>query len=120
MNEQFYFHRKDGFLKKIKLDEVVFLEAADNYVKFHSPKILYMVRTSMDAALNQLPGNQFVQIHRSFAVSLDYLDVIGKDFVTFVTDPDTMLPVSKKYYAGLMEKIRIIEAGSQDATEQEE
>lgn len=117
MPKQIFCYRKDGALQRINLNEVLFLETADNYVKFVMAEKIHTVRTSLEAALNQLPADQFVQVHRSFAIATDQIDVIGKDFVTFASFPDKALPVSKTYFASLMERVRVIEAPAGDATD---
>ena len=115
MPRQIFCYRKDGVLKRIDLNDVLFLETADNYVKFVAADKTHTVRTSLEAALNQLPEDQFVQIHRSFAIATDQIDLIGKDFVTLVSFPNEALPVSKGYYASLMGRVTIIEATGGDA-----
>jgi two-component system LytT family response regulator len=112
MPKQSFFCRSDGNLQRIILEEILFLESAGNYVKFYALNYSHLVRTSLDAALNQLPENYFVQIHRSYAVAVDHLDTISKESVTFVSVPGFELPVSKKYYAALQERITIIESAS--------
>jgi len=116
MTKQSFFYRRDGVLQRINLDEIVLLETAGNYVKFYSRDDVHMVRTSLDAALSQLPKNQFAQIYRSFATVVDHLGIVGKDFVSLMLVPDKAFPVSKKYYAPLIEKIKIIEADAADST----
>ena len=117
MPKQHFFYRKDGLLKKINLDEVLFLEAANNYTKFHTPDNYHYVRITLDAALNLLPENKFLRIHRSYAVSVDYIDKMGRESVTFESIPDFELPVSKKYYAEFVEQVVILDTASIDAGE---
>ena len=117
MPNQIFCYRKDGTLQRISLNDVLFLETADNYVKFVAADKIYTVRTSLEAALNQLPKDQFIQIHRSFAIATDQIDVIGRDFVSFASFPDKALPVSKTYYASLLERVRVIEAPAGDAND---
>src|SRR5205814_3440881 len=82
MTKQFFFYRDSGFLRRILIEEILYIEVTGNYVKFYALNYSHMVRTSLDAALAQLPETLFVQIHRSFAVALDHLDTIGRDFVS--------------------------------------
>lgn len=112
MNQQVFFYREEGVLKRINLNEIELIEAAGNYIRLYSHTTTFIVRISLDAALNQLPKNLFVQIHRSIVVSVEYITTIGKDYLTIVSAPNHVFPVSKTYYAGLMKKIRILEAGS--------
>src|SRR5438045_9069490 len=112
MTKQFFFYRDSGVLRRILSEEILYIEVTGNYVKFYALNYSHMVRTSLDAALAQLPETLFVQIHRSFAVALDHLDTIGRDFVSLTSVPGYELPVSKKYYRALSERIRIFETAS--------
>ena len=106
MPKQIFCYRKDGALQRINLHEVLFLETADNYVKFVMAEKIYAVRNSLEAALNYLPADQFVQVHRSFAIATDPIDVIGKDFVSFASFPDQSSPGFKNIF-------RIVDGASQ-------
>lgn len=70
---------KDGFkIVKIKLEEVLFLEAAGNYVKFVMKDSVVMARSTIKDALKLLPTNRFVQVHRSYIVNKQHLDRIER------------------------------------------
>src|SRR5437868_5806283 len=105
--KQIFFYRSEGALRRIDLGDVVFLESADNYVKFNSTNEVHIVRTSLEIALSQLPEDQFIQIHRSYAITVDQIQGIGRDFVSIKAYPDKALPMSKKFFAALMEKAQI-------------
>jgi DNA-binding LytR/AlgR family response regulator len=110
-SHQTYFYRKEGQFKRIKLDEIIFLEAADNYVKFFAPEFCYILRTTLTTALSQLPGRKFIQIHRSVAVAVDQIETIGKDYLTLLSVTHKAFPVSKTYYGMLVDRITIIDGG---------
>lgn len=61
--------------------------------------------------MNQLPADQFVQIHRSFAISIHHFDIVRKGSVSFTRHPKDALAVSKSFYAVLIGRIKIIDAG---------
>lgn len=107
MINQPFFIRQDGGLTRINLDEILILEAADNYTKFLALQYSYMVRVSLDASISRLPENRFVKIHRSFAVAIHHVEEIGKDSVKI---GGIMLPVSRRFYPELIKRLNIIEA----------
>jgi DNA-binding LytR/AlgR family response regulator len=110
MANQVFFYRKEGQLQRIRPDDIIFLEAAGNYVKLFTQGHSHLIRTTLDIALSQLPGNTFVQIHRSVAIAVDQIDTVGKDFVTLLSFPKKAFPLSKTYYRTLIERINIIES----------
>jgi DNA-binding LytR/AlgR family response regulator len=108
MSAHSFFFRQDGALKKLSLDEIIFIEAANNYVKFHKQGGHLMVRTTLDAALSRLPKNQFLRVHRSFAVSVDHIELIAKSVIVVKNFKDG-IPVSRQHYPGLIQQIVILD-----------
>ncbi len=72
MSGHLFFYRQDGALKKLAIDEIIIIEAANNYVKIHKPGGILMLRTTLDAALNGCPKNNF----SGFTVRLRYRLII--------------------------------------------
>jgi DNA-binding LytR/AlgR family response regulator len=120
MPKQHFFYKKDGLLKKLNLDEVIFLEASKNYTKFHTLNSQHLVRITLDAAMNVLPANKFLRIHRSFAVSADHIDEMGRETVRFASIPDLELPVSRKYFADFAGQVIILDPVSMDESDDED
>jgi DNA-binding LytR/AlgR family response regulator len=119
MKKQFFFYREEGLLKKIPFDEILLIQAENNYVKFHSLEYSHMVRISFTTVLNHVPADRFVQIHRSYIVAIDQVETIGKDYVSFEIKPPNrsepvkvQLPLSKKFYPELIKRVTIIETPS--------
>ncbi|HCL84312.1 MAG TPA: hypothetical protein DIC22_10065 [Chitinophagaceae bacterium] len=111
MSGHLFFYRHDGALKKLAIDEIIIIEAANNYVKIHKRGGILMLRTTLDAALNRLPEKQFLRVHRSFAVSVDYIDMISKKAV-FMKDMEPGVPVSRQHYPEMIKQIIILDGES--------
>lgn len=102
-----FFVWQDKKLMKIKPEDVMCLYTEGNYTKIIlSNKTFYMIRSTLENALEKLPSDVFIQIHRSFAVSIYYVDTIEKDHLTM---GEESIPVTKQYYDMLGEKLNIIE-----------
>lgn len=56
-------------LQLIATDDIIWLEAEDNYVRVHTHNQPYLMRTSLQDLLLQL-GDSFLRIHKSCAVNL--------------------------------------------------
>lgn len=109
MTRKNLFYWSDGILKKLDADEIVFIEAAKNYIKcFLLSGSAVLVRSSLEKALKQLPSDQFVRIHRSYIASVDFIKEIRRDTVTFTADDEAEIPVSRQHYPMLKKKIKII------------
>lgn len=83
------------------------LRAEDNYLRFLAKEYSYLVRVTLDKAMSQLPEGLFVRVHRSFAVSVHYLEQVGKDLVVVGGEP---LPLSRKFFPELVGRLNIIGA----------
>ena len=114
-----FFYKKDGILQRISLDEILLLEASENYVRFFGHSVQYIVRTTLEAALNKLPRNMFARINRSQAIRIDQIETIEKDHLTLLTVKDGGFPVSKKYYRSLLAKVNIIDGGTDESAAEE-
>lgn len=113
MYNKHFFLRQDGVLKKIDLDSIVYIEAAKNYTKFYSIDDMYLARITFDAALDLLPENKFIRVHRSFAAAAEHIDIIERDSVRFVSIR-TEIPVSRKWYTALASQVIILDTANID------
>ena len=100
------FYDENGKLRfSVKPDDLLFLEAADNYVFVHyldqDKKLKFMIRNSMKNILQSIPGNSLIQCHRSYLVNFDKVRIIKKEKDGLHLEMDTpdklSLPVSKTY-----------------------
>ena len=67
-------------IRLVPVDEVVFFEAADKYVRVLTATHEYLIRTPLKELLPQLPGN-FWQVHRGTVVRADGIEAVTRDEV---------------------------------------
>ncbi|MEO5942106.1 MAG: LytTR family DNA-binding domain-containing protein [Ferruginibacter sp.] len=98
---------KDGVkIKIIPLQQIQYLEAADDYVKIHTAEGIFLKKKTMQFFENGLPAQQFVRIHRSYIVAVSLINKIDhneKDSYLLLLSTGTKLPVSKSGYIKLKE-----------------
>lgn len=73
----------DYSLLKISFADIIYIEGLKDYLKIHlksSPKAV-ITRMGMKAIEDQLPQAQFVRIHKSYIVSLQYITAVRKTSV---------------------------------------
>jgi DNA-binding LytR/AlgR family response regulator len=109
MFKQYIFFRHKGALKKLDIDEIVVMEANDNYIKIIGIENFFTVRISLQAALKRLPSKKFIRVHRSYVVSLDYIESIDKGYV-LLGDKETSIPVPRQYYQKLARQLVVLDA----------
>lgn len=91
-------------IKIIPLQDIFFLEAADDYVKIYTAEGQYLKNKTMQHFENLLGGDHFVRTHRSYIVNVQYitkLDPYEKDTYTAILKSGEKVPVSKTGYAKL-------------------
>ncbi|MCS7052620.1 MAG: LytTR family transcriptional regulator DNA-binding domain-containing protein [Ignavibacterium sp.] len=66
---------KDGSkINVIPVDEILYIEAQDDYVLINSEKGKFLKQKTMKYFENHLNENQFVRVHRSFIVNLNFIE----------------------------------------------
>ena len=107
---------QERVLRKINPGDIYCLETDRNYTRFHlrGPDRV-MVRCTLDSALEMLPEDEFVKTHRSYAVSINFIEHISREYVR-ISGQD--VPLSRRYYKPLLEKLAII--GSRTSSAKDE
>jgi two-component system LytT family response regulator len=57
----------------LAIDEVEWIEAAQNYVRVHAGQTRYLLHVAMNTIENSLDPERFVRIHRSYIVNLQHI-----------------------------------------------
>ncbi len=93
-----------GKIRIIPVDEVHYLEAADDYVKIHTKDGVYLKNRTMSHFEQVLDPQQFVRTHRSYFVNVQLitrLDPYEKESYSALLTTGARVPVSKTGYAKL-------------------
>ncbi|GAB3662278.1 LytTR family DNA-binding domain-containing protein [Echinicola sediminis] len=90
-------------LFRIGLDEMVYLEAFGDYVKVHCVDKVLIVHETFQTLINQLPENEFIRIHKSFAISLHKLNHIEGNTVHI---KNVQIPIGQAYKADFLDRIK--------------
>jgi DNA-binding LytR/AlgR family response regulator len=89
------FLRADYSLQKILLDDILYIEALDDYLKIflHAQKTL-VVRMTMKVILEKLPAENFMRVHRSFIVPIKKVESLRNKTLQL---GDKKIPVGNSY-----------------------
>ncbi len=94
---------KDGnSLIKLKIDEIMFIRADDNYSKIYTTTGDYVISTTLKLVENELPSNKFIRIHRSYLVNIYYIEIIKNSYVKIGKHN---MPIGRSYQKELFNKI---------------
>lgn len=90
---------KTGFEQiKVLYEDIHYLEAAGNYVTFALKDKNILSRSTFNEAVDLLPAEKFIRVHRSYLVAANKVDKIERHQVTV---NDKKLPVSEAYSQNL-------------------
>lgn len=96
-----YIRQGDAFLR-INWDEILFVEAMQNYLKLHLGGKVFVIRQTMATLEEMLPKDVFFRIHKSFLVNIARIDAVsgGRLFISGIE-----LPISKLRKEELMNTV---------------
>jgi two-component system LytT family response regulator len=93
-----------GKIKIIPVQQITYLEAADDYVKIHTADGVFLKNKTMAYYEQSLPPDSFVRTHRSFMINIHEItriDPYEKDSHLAILKTGAKIPVSKSGYAKL-------------------
>jgi two-component system LytT family response regulator len=92
--------RSAGRIFFLRVEEIDWLEAADNYVRIHVGRESHLVRETLQSLEDRLDPSRFLRIHRSTLVNLDRIrelhPLFHGDYVVKLVD-GTELSLSRNY-----------------------
>jgi DNA-binding LytR/AlgR family response regulator len=98
----FMFVKSNGKFERVFFDDILLVEAMQNYVVLHVPNqklVVYMTMTGMEA---QLPASSFMRVHKSFIVPIAKVQAIQNH--ELVIDK-FKVPVSRTLYEAVCNRI---------------
>lgn len=93
--QQYLYVRADYSLVKIMLDDILYIEGLDDYLKIYIPgKKPVIARMTMKSIMEKLPGKKFVRVHRSFIVPIAKIDKVRHKTIFIM---DKTIPIGNSY-----------------------
>jgi two-component system, LytTR family, response regulator len=97
------FVKVNNKMVKIALDEILYIEALDDYILIHTDKQKHIVYSTMKAIDEKLGSDNLLRIHRSFIINLKHIEAIEDNSVII---RGHYIPVSKSHQDNFYSKIR--------------
>ncbi len=101
-NQGYFFLKCQKRIEKIFINEILFLESMQNYVRLHFPNQILTAHITLKSIKEQLPPHKFIQPHKSFLVALEKIQAIEGNQL-FVEG--NKIPISKHQKEVVLEKI---------------
>ena len=90
-------------LYNLSLNNILFVEAMGDYVKIYTQDQYFVAHETLKYILSRLPADKFMQIHRSYIVSLENFKFIEGNYL-HINGND--IPIGQSYKDKLFEKVQ--------------
>lgn len=98
----YFFIKCDGKFEKIYRDEILFVQAMQNYVIIKTNKRKYISLLSLKNVIKKLGATAFAQVHKSYVIALDKIEGVAKNEIQIQTHK---IPMSRHYKKEVLPKI---------------
>ena len=103
------FIKKGSSLVKLKIKEIIFVEALENYVTVNIKDERFTIHFTMKAIENQLPSGVFIRVHRSYIINKSMIQAIKENSLDLaVGDSVKNIPVGKSFRDNLLNDINVM------------
>ncbi|MRI01189.1 response regulator [Kriegella sp. EG-1] len=94
--QKFIFVKSEYESIKISLDEIEYIQGLKDYLKIHIRNTNKAVLTLMNfkEILDRLPSNQFLRVHKSFIVNVEYIKTVQRNKIVI---NDVRIPIGESY-----------------------
>lgn len=103
--QAFVFVKDNGILKRIAIDDILFLEAMGDYVKVHTPQKFHVVHATLKSIEEKLPSSKFIRVHRSYIVAINKIDYIQEGTISI---GKTTIPVADTHKSNLSKRLNLL------------
>jgi len=103
------FIKKGSSLVKLKLRDIIYIEALENYVTLTTSSDKFTIHFTMKAIENQLPSGVFIRVHRSFIINKSMIQTINEGSLDLnVGGSLKNIPVGKSFKDSLLNDINVM------------
>jgi len=103
------FIKKGSSLVKLKLKDIIYIEALENYVTLITRDDKFTIHFTMKAIENQLPSGLFIRVHRSFIINKSMIQAIKENSLDLnVGEIMKSIPVGKSFRDTLLDDINVM------------
>lgn len=98
----YFFIKTDNKLTRILFDDILFVEALQNYVMIHTVEKNYITYLTFKSVEDYLPADKFIKSHKSFIVSIPKIDNIDANEIRI---GEHHIPISRNLKDAVLERI---------------
>ena len=100
----YFFVKNDKTYEKIYVKDILYVEAMQNYIAFHTVDCKrHLALITMKQAEENLQGNNFIRVHKSFIIAVDKIKSIADNKISIGS---MQIPIGRNYKTQLMEIVQ--------------
>lgn len=100
--KDYFFVKCNSKFEKILFDELLFVEAANNYVLIHTKDKRLITYLTFKGIEEILPADEFIKVHKSFIVALSKIENLDTEEIKVGSN---IIPISRNLKDDVMERI---------------
>lgn len=100
--EDYFFIKCGSKYEKIPLEDILYVEGMQNYVNIYTTKGKYLTILSLKSLEENLSGQSFIRVHKSYIVSIGKIDSIEGNEICIQS---SKIPISRNYREKVMDQV---------------
>lgn len=104
-DDEFIFIRDSNIVRRLPVDDILYVEAMGDYVKLYTPQKFYAIHTTLKAVEERLHTPRFIRVHRSYIAAVQKIDTV-RDGALIIAGKS--IPVADAYRAALNKRMNIL------------
>jgi DNA-binding LytR/AlgR family response regulator len=103
------FIKKGSSLVKLKINDIIYIEALENYVTLSTNDDKYTIHFTMKAIEDYLPPGVFIRVHRSYIINKSNIQTIKENSLDLnIGGTFKSIPVGKSFRDSLLNDINVM------------
>jgi len=103
------FIKKNSALVRLKYDDILWVEALENYVIFNTFSEKFTIHFTLKSVEHQLPTGMFIRVHRSFIVNKSMIQTIKENSLELIIgSKHKNIPIGNSYREPLLNAINVM------------
>lgn len=103
--KDYIFVRSNSILTKIKLDDIIYVQALGDYVNIYTNDKRNTIHCTLKSMAEKLPDDKFYRLHRSYLVAMDHIDTVEDNTAYLGKHP---LPIGEQFRKDLLRKLNLV------------
>lgn len=98
----FIFVRSDRQMYKIFFKDILYVKSMENYICLYTEKEKFVIRNTMKHMIDSLPSSMFLQIHKSYLINIEKIDMINGNQIII---GDEAITIARNFRDEVFDKI---------------